>query len=786
MFKHEGLEEDEGQPRQVEGVSHLCGSFWFGHALPLLLFTLLAIVLTWPLALHLRNAYPGAQGEGAQDLWQNVWNLWWAREAIGRGTTPFFTDALFYPQGASLLFHPLNLTSGLLAIPLQVLFDLVTTYNTLALLSFALSGYFLYLLARAQGCSIPAALVGGLVYSSATYHFFHLGLGHLEQITRQWLPLYALALGAILTTTNHQPTIGHEGERIKETRRSPSSLRTARFSFAIPGSRLLGRRWLFILLATLALLAIIFTSLYVALYAALLTAVWALWQVVGALRQGEARALAGPFARLLVMTLLTFAVVGPVLLLPMAQEARQATYMLRTLDDATLGSARMADSLLPPPYHPLRALVALPAPYNPGAFLGYTALALAVVGVLVRRRVAVFWAILALLAWLLSLGPDLPLYRWLYVLPPMQIARYPDRFVALVTLGLAVLAAMGVDALRGKSQEPGARSQEVGANRVFAQEPGARSREGFLPVTFDLLPWYAVVVLLAGLILLEQHPRGVPLTPPIDNPFYRRLVAEPGQFSVLELPINRLNNMWVDMAAQTVHGKPILYGGLARPVPRPPLESLPLFRELEYPDAPADIVMQPVEQRAAVLRYFNLRYLTYHRTNENGPVTPPPAEALAHVVGVPITQVYADNELVGYRVDLPDGPASIGPIVSPGNGWYNLEPAGAAAQRWLRGGSGELLIWAPREMTATLRLKLAAFERPRRVELYAGSAQIGMLTAQTGPTEVQLAVPLHAGEQTLRLVAPEPGVSPESLGQGADPRVLTVSVLEVEMGMGDG
>ena len=69
---------------------------WFvlDHGLPLLCYSALAILLTWPLARYLGDALPAAPGEGAQDLWQNAWNLWWAGEALRRGQSFFFTDAL--------------------------------------------------------------------------------------------------------------------------------------------------------------------------------------------------------------------------------------------------------------------------------------------------------------------------------------------------------------------------------------------------------------------------------------------------------------------------------------------------------------------------------------------------------------------------------------------------------------------------------------------------------------------------------------------------------------------
>lgn len=679
------------------------------HGLALLVYGALALLALWPLPTRFATAYPAAPGEGTQDLWQNLWNLWWVAEALRRGVSPLFTDALFYPRGASLLFHPLDLTSGVLALPLRALAGQVVAYNALVLLSFVLSGYAVFLLARRHGCGGAAALLGGLAYSAATYHFFHLRLGHLEQISMHWLPLYALALDTLL----RRPAIAT------------------------------------VLAATLALLAVIFTSLYMALYAALLTGLWAAWAAVGVYRRSGRRGLVRPAGGLAALLTLTLLVVGPTLLIPMAREAGGATYMVRSLDDAARGAAAPADALLPPAAHPIRALLQLPEPRSGGAFLGYVALALAGYGLVRRPATAGRWVALALLAWLLSLGPALPLYRLLYELPPLRVARYPDRFALLALLGVAVAAAIGADALLAH-----ARGRPIWARGAAA--------------------------LLCGLLLWEHYPGAQPLAAPIDDPFYHQLAGEPGRFSVLELPINRANNSAVDMAAQTIHGHAILDGMLAREVPRIPFEWLPLVRDLERPDRLADIVAQPAAARVAALRFFDLRYLIYHRADENGPVTPPTAAALARAAGVPVSQVYADDQLVAYRLAPPEGPPALAPIVALGEGWYNQESSSAGPQRWLRPEGGTVQVYAPSDQTATLRLKLLAYRQPRQLGIYLDQRLIAQVEAQPWLAELRSPpVQLTAGIHTLGLVASEPGVSPRSAGEGDDDRPLTVAVFEL-------
>jgi hypothetical protein len=277
-----------------------------------------------------------------------------------------------------------------------------------------------------------------------------------------------------------------------------------------------------------------------------------------------------------------------------------------------------------------------------------------------------------------------------------------------------------------------------------------------------------------------------PLTAPPDDPLYHQLAPAPGQGSVLELPINRTNSAWLAMYAQTIHGRPILDGALARPVPRIPFTWLPLMRELEHPDAPTDIVRQSSAARVAALRFFDLRFLLYHRFDERGPVVPPSAEALSRAAGVPVSQIYADDRLVGFKLDLPDGPAALPAAALLGAGWYNLEGSGADAHRWLEPGGGAVQLYAPQEAQVTLRLKLVAYAAPRRLDIYLDEQPIAQVETQPWLAEVRTPpFALGAGPHTLRLVPVGPGVSPRSNGAGDDDRPLTVGLFELEVENGD-
>jgi hypothetical protein len=738
--------------------SRVSAAAWMrGHGLPLCIYSAMAIVLTWPLVTHLGVAFPSAPGESAQDLWEKLWNIWWVGEALARGANPFYTDALFYPQGASLLFHPLNLTSALMALPLRALFGPIAAYNLVVLLSFVLSGYVIFLLARAHSCGRAGSLIGGLAYCASTFFFFHTRLSHLELIPMQWLPLYALALDGLLKPTDDRRPLTTD-------RRISSVVK--------------------VLLAGLALLAVIFTSLYVALYAALLTAVWVGWWFAQRLAPspptplsphpaGRKRVDGDALLRLTAMILLVLAVVGPTLLLPMAREMRQSSYMVAEIDVSARRAAAPADVILPPETHPLRTILPLPIGQTGGAFLGYLPLLLAIYGAIARPRAAARWIALGLLAWALALGPALPFYQWLYALPPLQVARYPDRFLVLTLLAVAVLAALGADALLSRLQIADRRSQ--------------MTRHATLPLNqakrhiTHHISKVAAVLLLAS-IFLELYPGPTPLTTPFDNPFYHTLARDPGRFSVLELPITRNNSAWLAMYAQTIHGHPILDGALARPTPRVPFRKLTLMRQLEKPDTVADIAVEPPGTRQAALRFFGLRYIVYHREDGEGPVVPPTAEALSRVAGVPVRQVYADERLVAYRIDMPEGPATLPVVATIGEGWYDLETPGPEGHRWIAPGGGAVQLYAPQDEMVTLRLKLVAYREPHHLDITLDGQPIGQIVAQ--PRLAELRTPpfrMTEGPHTLRLTPFGPGIAPRTVGEGADDRPLAVSVFELEI-----
>ncbi len=156
----------------------------------LLLYILLAILLTYPLILNFTHAVPG---HGADDPYL-AWNIWWVKwSLLDLRSNPLFSDYNFYPIGVNLGTYTLTLLNGLLSIPVQLAWDVIPADNLVVLFSISMAAFGAYLLVTdLLGRKTPAARTGaitaGLIYGFASYRFNYLYLGHLNFNSNEWLP----------------------------------------------------------------------------------------------------------------------------------------------------------------------------------------------------------------------------------------------------------------------------------------------------------------------------------------------------------------------------------------------------------------------------------------------------------------------------------------------------------------------------------------------------------------------------------------------------------------------
>jgi hypothetical protein len=157
-----------------------------------LLFVLLSLVLTYPLALHLTGAV-----EDRQDALLNVWITAWDGHQLLGDPSHLFDANIFHPYPRTLAYSELLLGNGLLALPITAATgNPVLGYNLALLLSFVLTGLGAYLLVRRLTRSSGAGLVAGTILAFCSYRMTNLAQAQL--LTTQWLPLSLLALHLLL------------------------------------------------------------------------------------------------------------------------------------------------------------------------------------------------------------------------------------------------------------------------------------------------------------------------------------------------------------------------------------------------------------------------------------------------------------------------------------------------------------------------------------------------------------------------------------------------------------
>ena len=174
------------------------------YALALGCYALLALIVTWPLALHfdqfLFGGIDGAPGRfafaGGEEAGLHLWHLWWVSEAILHGVNPFWTDLLFYPDGVQLYVQTLSAPNAVLTLPIYLLAGPVAAFNTAVLLGFALTGFGAFLLTYHYVRGFWEALVCGALVTLGPLHIAQLQNSHLNLFSLHWIPfyLYALAL----------------------------------------------------------------------------------------------------------------------------------------------------------------------------------------------------------------------------------------------------------------------------------------------------------------------------------------------------------------------------------------------------------------------------------------------------------------------------------------------------------------------------------------------------------------------------------------------------------------
>lgn len=161
---------------------------WIRELGLVLLFLALTLWMTWPLALNLTTAvaYPG-------DPLIIAWILDWDCYALLNRPGSLFDANVFHPAPLTLAFSDNLLGIALLFLPAYLAGVAPLTIHNLALISgFVLAGYAASVLIRVLTGSMPAGIIGGILYSFLSWRFTH-----LPHVHYQWTAWLALSLACL-------------------------------------------------------------------------------------------------------------------------------------------------------------------------------------------------------------------------------------------------------------------------------------------------------------------------------------------------------------------------------------------------------------------------------------------------------------------------------------------------------------------------------------------------------------------------------------------------------------
>ncbi len=466
-----------------------------------LVYVALAVLASYPLVLHLTDHAVGFSQEGRTPSATPPLNIWAMATVVRQLPHPLqlFEGTAFYPYHHTLAFSEHLFVPALMGAPVYLATgNWVLAYNVVMFLTLATAGLGMFLLARHLTGDDIASFGAGLLYA---FHTWNINELVRSQITaNQWFPFVVLAL--------------------------------LKF-FERPGWRRGLLAGLFYALQSLS-------CMYWALYLPFLvggTALYLWWR-----RRHSWRALF-PLAVGLA------AAVGLTALFAIPYVLTAHDLGFERPEPFSVPIDRYFDVL---PQNLLYAAVLGTALRNQNAahFLGFAALALAIAGLLGRRRAtergALAWPVLVALVvfgFLLSLGPDIMIGDRVFApgpyavlrrfVPGFRNVRYPERLSILLVLGFAPLAALGLARLRARLGARGAAVAALVCGFLFLEHLS-------LPQTLSYLP--------AG-----GH---VPQV-------YRWLSAQSGVTAVAEVPSSRI---WMERADAvpmyygTIHGKRTVQG----------------------------------------------------------------------------------------------------------------------------------------------------------------------------------------------------------------------------------
>lgn len=696
-------------------------------------YTLLTIILTYPVFFKIKTDIPGTGADSFQ--WMRI--LWYTKIAIKEANLAALThdSLLFYPNGIeSMPFS--SAFNQVLYVLLSPFLELHVIYTILWLLTFIIGAVGSYFLVKYLTDNNYAAFIAGIVFAFSPYHFSR-GLYFFGAATVQWIPFCALYL---------MKTVKEEG---------------------IKNPVLAGI--FFILVAMSDLQYLIFMGIFAGLvffYDFYLTL---------RSRNNFTHSVKQIIIKYLFFGGVAFLGVLPLTINEILIALSNQNFLRPNINEIPKLSNDLMSFFLPSHLHPLLGQFTLDLysnipswPAERVNFIGYIVLGLSILALLKSRRKPdiKFWFVTTFFFTIISLGPILhfngavaftdsnlkiPLpYQILYnTIPFLKNCRTVGRFFVIATLGYSVLAGYGF-------------------SELLKYKPDRKK---------------LIFTIVGFLLVFEYLSIPYPTTQVSVPDFYYKISNDKDNYAILEIPQNSNAGYMAfqDLYYQTVHNKALVGGYSARyPANVGDFQrKTPFIKELQYYSlGTKDILKEDVTDiGTSVLNANNIRYVIVHKNQ----LSSDQLEFVTNLLNKTLKtepDVYDEDGLIVYRV--PD--ETIQPFMLLGKGWNRLENWDGTMTRWISN-KATLSVYSGVAENAVLKLNACSLHSPKTLEVYNGKTLQSKQNISTNLSTVNIPVTLNQGKNVILLNVPEGTERPCDFPElkNNDTRKLSIAIQRVRL-----
>jgi len=602
--------------------SILENSYLKNHLFVILIFIALTGFFTYPSYFEFDKAI-GGYGDSLG--FRNI--IWWYDFNFNHSENPwdlswlFYNDYRYYPNGYTI-YDGAHFNT-FLSIPLMQIFQNSTTvYNILIYSGFIFSGYGTFLLTRHLTKNYIVSIVAGIIFTFGIFHMVH-ATSHLPYVTTQFIPFSILFL---LKTT--------ESKNIK-----------------------------YAIIAGICLFLLAITSLYFIFFMVFFILAFIVYLILKKEKLST-------FAWVGIVILISLSIMAPFFYFQYNQTIENVSSGGFPLGNYVGLSPDLMNYFLPTKLNSIYQIGDNSNGFSFGnretwSFLGYTAIILAIIGILKTDfNKKLLWIISGIFLLIISLGPVLKIsghitmiplpYYFLYDEPVFNLFRGIGRASIFVTLSISILAAFGMKEIL--------KIQSISNNQ-------------------KKLIVLAIIILLAAeyatIPFLVSEPKPIPQV-------YRDISNDSREVAILESPmgssakgIDRFGIARDNLYFQTIHEKPIFSGHASRVSTESEKYLQTYFLNyFIWDQSTKDIVKQNLSDVGiSIFNYYNIGYVVV-----NSKVEPINRELMEdHIKNTWIPQTnsllmeifnhdpdYKDKNLFAYKVPTS---TSITPFIVLSDGW---------------------------------------------------------------------------------------------------------------------